>query len=167
MSESAPTFSLPLEGRVAAQRPGGIDADVLDAVLAPRADTPLWPAGHLPLKGGAIAYGAAPPPPTPPRKGEGNLAAAPRRTNVGNLGQKGGAGVSLPLVGRGQGWGSATIENSICVRPAHKGGDQATHWVSPIFTVAGNAARPRRIISPLEGEMAGRPEGGALRPAQS
>jgi hypothetical protein len=32
--------------------------------------------------------------------------------------------------------------------------------MSPISNVAGDAARPKLPISPLEGEMAGRPEGG-------
>ena len=98
---------------------GWADMDAFDG--GAREATPLWPAGHLPLKGRAVAYGAAPPPLSPPRKGEGDFAAAPRRTNVGNLGHTDGVGVSLPLAGRGQGWGSATIESSICDCPAVHG----------------------------------------------
>ena len=41
-----------------------------------------------------------------------------------------------------------------------KGGDQLSPLVSPISGVAGKALQPQRLISPLEGEMAGRPEGG-------
>ncbi len=35
---------------------------------------------------------------------------------------------------------------------------------SPIFNVLEKALRFKLLISPLEGEMAGRPEGGASRP---
>jgi hypothetical protein len=41
-----------------------------------------------------------------------------------------------------------------------KGGDQPSLLISPILDVAAEAARPKLPISPLEGEMAGRPEGG-------
>ncbi len=45
-----------------------------------------------------------------------------------------------------------------------KGGDQAALRLSPI-TIRGNrAATLQLLISPLEGEMAGRPEGGAVPP---
>ncbi|RWM19227.1 MAG: lytic murein transglycosylase [Mesorhizobium sp.] len=40
-----------------------------------------------------------------------------------------------------------------------KGGDWTSPWVSPIFTVETLSAE--LLISPLAGEMAGRPEGGA------
>jgi len=53
----------------------------------------------------AIAGGVAPPPLSPPYKGEGDLAAASRRSDAGDLRQDAGGGVSLPLVGRGQGQG--------------------------------------------------------------
>ncbi|RWK56057.1 MAG: lytic murein transglycosylase [Mesorhizobium sp.] len=42
-----------------------------------------------------------------------------------------------------------------------KGGDRMSLRFSPIANVARWAARPKLPISPLEGEMAGRPEGGA------
>ncbi|RUU06017.1 lytic murein transglycosylase [Mesorhizobium sp. USDA-HM6] len=45
-----------------------------------------------------------------------------------------------------------------------KGGDRKSRRLSPIVNGAGWAVRPRLPISPLEGEMAGRPEGGALAP---
>ncbi|TIT19853.1 MAG: lytic murein transglycosylase [Mesorhizobium sp.] len=41
-----------------------------------------------------------------------------------------------------------------------KGGDRISHRLSPIFSVAERAARSKLPISPLAGEMAGRPEGG-------
>jgi hypothetical protein len=45
---------LPLEGRVAAKRPGGVGSAGRDAPVAPSASatTPSGPSGHLPLKGG-------------------------------------------------------------------------------------------------------------------
>jgi hypothetical protein len=46
-----------------------------------------------------------PPPLTPPHKGEGDFASVPYGTNFDDFGSEGGDGVSLPLVGRGQGWG--------------------------------------------------------------
>ncbi|CDX50078.1 hypothetical protein MPL1032_100338 [Mesorhizobium plurifarium] len=42
-----------------------------------------------------------------------------------------------------------------------KGGDQMSRRLSPIINVAGCAERLELLISPLEGEMAGRPERGA------
>jgi len=42
-----------------------------------------------------------------------------------------------------------------------KGGDHALRPKDPIFGVADQGSRATRLISPLEGEMAGRPEGGA------
>ena len=85
--------------------------DVLGENLAPR--------------GRAIAYGTLPPPLTPPRKGEGDLAAGPRRAKVGHFGQTGGVGVPLPLAGRGQGWGSAASKISYGRRPGGAGGHDA------------------------------------------
>ncbi|RWE84340.1 MAG: lytic murein transglycosylase [Mesorhizobium sp.] len=43
-----------------------------------------------------------------------------------------------------------------------KGGDWMSHRLSPISNLAEWAARSKLPISPLEGEMAGRPEGGGL-----
>jgi len=69
----------------------------------------------LSVHGREIAYGiglpsfASPPPLTPPHKEEGGLAAAPRCVGVNDLRRNGGIGVSLPLVGRGQGWGFNAI----------------------------------------------------------
>ncbi|RWK45590.1 MAG: lytic murein transglycosylase [Mesorhizobium sp.] len=40
-----------------------------------------------------------------------------------------------------------------------KGGDLLSRLISPISNVAGTSAVPKLPISPLEGEMAGRPEG--------
>ncbi|RRI07955.1 hypothetical protein EH240_01580 [Mesorhizobium tamadayense] len=40
-----------------------------------------------------------------------------------------------------------------------QGGRFAAATLSPIVDVAGRAAAPKLLISPLEGEMAGRPEG--------
>ncbi|TPN52399.1 lytic murein transglycosylase [Mesorhizobium sp. B1-1-7] len=45
-----------------------------------------------------------------------------------------------------------------------KGGDRMSRRLSPIFHVAGEAPSPKLPISPLAGEMAGRPEGGAWAP---
>jgi assimilatory nitrate reductase catalytic subunit len=44
-----------------------------------------------------------------------------------------------------------------------KGGDQPTAWISPIVTVAEWAELATRVISPLEGEMSDRTEGGRCR----
>jgi len=43
-----------------------------------------------------------------------------------------------------------------------KGGDQPLNSPLPIVAVKGFALGATRVISPLEGEMAGRPEGGVL-----
>ncbi|RVC46843.1 MAG: lytic murein transglycosylase [Mesorhizobium sp.] len=49
-----------------------------------------------------------------------------------------------------------------------KGGDRMSRRLSPVSDAAEKAAWPKLPISPLEGEMAGRPEGGAwARPLQS
>ncbi|RWN60014.1 MAG: lytic murein transglycosylase [Mesorhizobium sp.] len=45
-----------------------------------------------------------------------------------------------------------------------KGGDWLSRSPSPITTVEKSAAALKLPISPLEGEMAGRPEGGGLAP---
>ncbi|RUU12766.1 lytic murein transglycosylase [Mesorhizobium sp. M7A.T.Ca.TU.009.01.3.2] len=45
-----------------------------------------------------------------------------------------------------------------------KGGDWISSLLSPIATVARRAATLTLPISPLEGEMSGRTEGGALAP---
>ncbi|TPJ35227.1 lytic murein transglycosylase [Mesorhizobium sp. B2-8-3] len=42
-----------------------------------------------------------------------------------------------------------------------KGGDQVLSRPSPISNTERFAAAPKLLISPLAGEMAGRPEGGA------
>ena len=42
-----------------------------------------------------------------------------------------------------------------------KGGDRISHRLPPIFDLLERAAQQKLLISPLEGEMAGRPEGGA------
>ncbi|TIL68574.1 MAG: hypothetical protein E5Y77_05115 [Mesorhizobium sp.] len=41
-----------------------------------------------------------------------------------------------------------------------KGGDWPSQQPSPISNVAGVSGAPKLLISPLAGEMAGRPEGG-------
>ncbi|AZO32641.1 MAG: lytic murein transglycosylase [Mesorhizobium sp.] len=46
-----------------------------------------------------------------------------------------------------------------------KGGDRMARRFSLISNAAGWAVWPKPPISPLEGEMAGRPEGGALAPS--
>ncbi|RWP40915.1 MAG: hypothetical protein EOR04_17035 [Mesorhizobium sp.] len=43
-----------------------------------------------------------------------------------------------------------------------KGGDWMSPRLSPITNAVGVSRPPRLPISPLEGEMAGRPEGGAV-----
>ncbi|RUW34343.1 MAG: hypothetical protein EOS39_17905 [Mesorhizobium sp.] len=49
-----------------------------------------------------------------------------------------------------------------------KGGDWTSRRLSPISNAAEMAAWPKLPISPLAGEMAGRPEGGAwAQPCQS
>ena len=42
-----------------------------------------------------------------------------------------------------------------------KGGDQTSRWLLPTCNAGEWAARLKLLISPPEGEMAGRPEGGA------
>ncbi|RWI19093.1 MAG: hypothetical protein EOQ92_22340 [Mesorhizobium sp.] len=42
-----------------------------------------------------------------------------------------------------------------------KGGDWPSQQPSPISNAAGVSGAPKLLISPLAGEMAGRPEGGA------
>ncbi|TPM35604.1 lytic murein transglycosylase [Mesorhizobium sp. B2-3-4] len=42
-----------------------------------------------------------------------------------------------------------------------KGGDWMSRWLSPISDVAKRVAASKLLISPLEGEMAGRAERGA------
>ncbi|ODT56503.1 MAG: signal recognition particle-docking protein FtsY [Methylobacterium sp. SCN 67-24] len=59
-TEEAPAVSLPLEGRVAAERPGGV-AQSSDATSSAAEVTPSGPSDHLPLKGGE-----EPAPETPP-----------------------------------------------------------------------------------------------------
>ncbi|RWB75180.1 MAG: lytic murein transglycosylase [Mesorhizobium sp.] len=46
-----------------------------------------------------------------------------------------------------------------------KGGDWMSRRLSPIANVAGWASLAELLISPLEGEMSGRTEGGAVPPA--
>ncbi|TPI39388.1 lytic murein transglycosylase [Mesorhizobium sp. B3-1-9] len=48
--------------------------------------------------------------------------------------------------------------------PPRKGGDQLCFSLSPFFSAAELAARPKLPISPLAGEMSGRTEGGASAP---
>ncbi|RWP51912.1 MAG: lytic murein transglycosylase [Mesorhizobium sp.] len=45
-----------------------------------------------------------------------------------------------------------------------KGGDLPSRFLSPITNIEKSAAASKLPISPLEGEMAGRPEGGASAP---
>ncbi|RWK56208.1 MAG: lytic murein transglycosylase [Mesorhizobium sp.] len=46
-----------------------------------------------------------------------------------------------------------------------KGGDRQPYRRHLPFNLENRATAATRLISPLEGEMAGRPEGGASRPA--
>ncbi|RWE73176.1 MAG: hypothetical protein EOS63_28850 [Mesorhizobium sp.] len=46
-----------------------------------------------------------------------------------------------------------------------KEGDWTSRWLSPAINVAECAERLELLISPLEGEMAGRPERGAWAPS--
>ncbi len=41
-----------------------------------------------------------------------------------------------------------------------RGGDQTAQLLSPIAKFANSGQSPKLLISPIEGEMAGRPEGG-------
>ncbi|TPL22054.1 lytic murein transglycosylase [Mesorhizobium sp. B2-4-9] len=43
-----------------------------------------------------------------------------------------------------------------------KGGDRLSPWLSPIFRIPRRAPAAKQPISPLEGEMPGRAEGGAV-----
>ncbi|TIQ35731.1 MAG: lytic murein transglycosylase [Mesorhizobium sp.] len=45
-----------------------------------------------------------------------------------------------------------------------KGGDRTSHRLSPIINAERKVPSVQPPISPLEGEMPGRPEGGALAP---
>jgi len=56
-----------------------------------------------------IASVAAPPPLTPLHKGEGDSTTTPQRYKAGDSERNGNVGVSLPLVGREQGWGYAAV----------------------------------------------------------
>jgi monoamine oxidase len=60
---------------------------------------------------------AAPPPLTPPHKGEGNSGVAPRADSDDSE-RDGCVGVSLPPVGRGQGWGYAPAEKNRSDEPS-------------------------------------------------
>ncbi|TIN95312.1 MAG: lytic murein transglycosylase [Mesorhizobium sp.] len=44
----------------------------------------------------------------------------------------------------------------------HEGGDRLSPAISPIISIAKTSGVPKLPISPLVGEMAGRPEGGAV-----
>ncbi len=61
-TEEAPAVSLPLEGRVAAERPGGVPQSS-DATSSAAEVTPSGPSDHLPLKGGEEAAPETPPAP--------------------------------------------------------------------------------------------------------
>jgi nifR3 family TIM-barrel protein len=76
-----------------------------DAVMVGRAHYGApWTAGAIAAAAGAVSH-VEPPPLTPPHKGEGNFAAAPQWSDDDSFVRNDGVGVSLPLVGRGQGWG--------------------------------------------------------------
>ena len=99
-------------------------AETFDAAEAAAFVGEAWRLPSSPSIGRAIPDVSAPPPPTPPHKGEGDFAAAPQADDVGVSRQSGDVGVSLPLEGREQGWGCATdgIEgNSTGDGPAHWG----------------------------------------------
>ncbi|RWB52445.1 MAG: hypothetical protein EOQ47_26105 [Mesorhizobium sp.] len=49
----------------------------------------------------------------------------------------------------------------------HQGGDWLSSRLSPISKVAGQCEAPKLPISPLEGEMSGRTEGGERQPCQA
>ncbi len=61
-AEEVPAISLPLEGRVAAERPGGV-AQSSDSTPSAAETTPSGPLDHLPLEGGEEAAPEAPPAP--------------------------------------------------------------------------------------------------------
>jgi nifR3 family TIM-barrel protein len=83
-----------------------------DAIMVGRAHYGApWTAGAIAAEAlRALSHGNAPPPLAPPHKGEGDSAVAPQYSDVDGVGRNGGAGVSLPLVGRGQGWGYARAD---------------------------------------------------------
>jgi hypothetical protein len=66
--------------------------------------------GHPPLKCKIIPYGVAPPPLTPPLKGEGDSLAVPQHADIRSFERNGDVSISLPLVERGQGWGYRAAE---------------------------------------------------------
>ena len=76
-----------------------------DAVMVGRASYGApWTAGMIADAAARISSdGSAPPPLTPPRKGEGDSAAALQHAAAGDFGRDDCVGVSLPLVGMGQG----------------------------------------------------------------
>ncbi|RUW59043.1 hypothetical protein EOA16_25160 [Mesorhizobium sp. M7A.F.Ca.US.008.03.1.1] len=59
----------------------------------------------------------------------------------------------------------ASANQLICDSPALKGGDWMARLPSPISSVEEKVLSLKLPISPLEGEMAGRPEGGAWAPS--
>jgi tRNA-dihydrouridine synthase len=83
-----------------------------DAVMVGRAHYGApWAAGAIAtVAAGALSYGSAPPPLSPPHKGEGDSASTLQCANADDFGQNSDAGVSLPLVGRGQGWGCSLAD---------------------------------------------------------
>ncbi|EAB6718051.1 hypothetical protein DUP91_27400, partial [Salmonella enterica subsp. enterica] len=63
---------------------------------------------------------------------------------------------------RGHGWGPGNAERTPLWPAGHlplKGGDQMSEWVSPTVNVSERGSRLTHVISPLEREMADRPEG--------
>jgi hypothetical protein len=68
--------------------------------------------------------GCIPPPLTPPHKGEGDFLPALHGANLADFSSKSIAGISLPLVGRDQGWGKLPRRPSaaaMCDNPPHIG----------------------------------------------
>ena len=86
------------------------------------------------------ANGCTPPPLAPPHKEEGDSAVMPQSAGDGDFGRGGGC-VSLPLVGRGQGWGYAGTGESLV------GADDK---MAGLVTVAGGA---KPDISILDSEQ--------------
>jgi tRNA-dihydrouridine synthase len=76
-----------------------------DAVMVGRAHYGApWTAGAIAAAAaGTLSNGGSPP--APRHKGEGDSASALPWANADDFGQTGGVGFSLPLAGRGQGWG--------------------------------------------------------------
>ena len=77
---------------------------MLDSSVPP--NTPLCPAGHLPLKGGdqqeaSPSHKGISPSPTPPHKGEGLRVPHPQHLNFNETGQR----FLSPLVGRAIAYG--------------------------------------------------------------